>query len=79
MTASAKPRAKRGGSLHKNWRLPKSAALAICGGQEFILLPVADFEAWMEDQLDAAEAKAALADPAPRVSKAEVKRQLGLK
>ena len=79
MTAPTMTRGKHSRSFRKNLRLPESAAFTISGGQEFLLLPVADFEAWVEDQLDAAEAKAALADPAPRVSQAEVKRQLGLR
>jgi len=79
MTASTKTPRKRTPSKKKALRLPESAALARSGGQEFLVVPLADFESWLEDQLDAAEAHAALADPAPRISQAEVKRRLGLK
>lgn len=74
----AAPR-KRAVSKKNALRLPKSATFTKSGGQEFLLVPVADFEAWLEDQLDAAEARASLADPAPRISQAEVKRRLGMK
>ena len=79
MTASTKTSRKRATSKKEALRLPESAAFAKSGGQEFLVVPLADFESWLEDQLDAAEVRAALADPAPRISQAEVKRRLGLK
>jgi hypothetical protein len=79
MTASTKAPRKRAPSRKKALHLPESATFTKSGGQEFLLVPVSDFESWLEDQLDAAEARAALADPAPRIPLAEVKRQLGIK
>ena len=41
--------------------LPESAAFTVCGGQDFVLLPVSDLAEWLEDQLDYAESVAVLA------------------
>ena len=40
--------------------LPESAAFTVCGGRDFVLLPVDDLAEWLEDQLDYAESAAAL-------------------
>ena len=79
MTASTKAPRKRTTSKKKALHLPESATFSKRDGQEFLVVPVADFESWLEDQLDAAEARAALADPTPRIPLEEVKRQLGIK
>lgn len=78
MPTPVKTPRKRPLSKKKTLGLPASAAFTRSGGQEFLVVPMADFEAWLEDQLDAAESRAALADPAPRVSQSDIKRQLGL-
>ena len=79
MTALTKTPRNRAPSKKKALHLPESAAFTTSAGQEFLVIPTVDFELWLEDQLDAAEARAALADPTPRIPLEEVKRQLGIK
>ena len=80
MTASAKTlRRPRAGNGAKNRSLPSTAAVTQIGGQSLLIVPVADFESWMEDQIDAALARQALAEDKPRIPMAEAHRRLGIK
>jgi hypothetical protein len=79
VTAIAKKPRKWTVSKRDALHLPASAAFTQSGGQEFLLLPIADFEAWMEDRIDIALAKQALSENKPRIPMEEAHRRLGIK
>jgi len=80
MTASTKaPRNPRANSRKTPRLLPATAAVADMGGQALLIVPVSDFESWMEDQIDIALAKQALAEKKPRIPMEEAHRRLGIK
>ena len=80
MTASTKsPRVPRVNNKKVARTLPATAAVADMGGQALLIVPISDFESWMEDQIDIALAKQALAEKKPRIPMEEAHRRLGLK
>ena len=80
MTSSTKtPRKQRTTAKKTAGSLPATAVVTHIGGQSLLIVPVADFESWMEDQIDAALARDALADKAPRIPMEEAHRRLGIK
>jgi len=78
MSATVEVGVESAGDLKEALHLPETAEIVDSGGRECLLVPVADFLPWLEDQIDGAVAMAALEEPGPRIPWEEVERRLDM-